>query len=108
MQGGRPDHGALELIGIRGRGGAPRFPTGRTAAGIPGTALCRPLGLNSPHKQVGRPCQRISNLVYRAGAVKIGFVVLLSERPGLECAPRYKELREMAVAAEAAGFDSIS
>ncbi|HLW48996.1 MAG TPA: LLM class flavin-dependent oxidoreductase [bacterium] len=39
--------------------------------------------------------------------MKIGFVVLLGVRPELGRPHRYAEVREMAVAAEAAGFDSI-
>jgi probable F420-dependent oxidoreductase len=39
--------------------------------------------------------------------VKIGFVVLLSLRPELGRAPHYAEVREMALQAEATGFDSI-
>ncbi len=39
--------------------------------------------------------------------MKIGFVVLLSLRPELGRAPRYTEVREMALRAEATGFDSI-
>jgi len=39
--------------------------------------------------------------------LKVGFVVLLSVRPELGRPHRYAEVREMAAAAEAAGFDSI-
>ena len=39
--------------------------------------------------------------------MKVGFNVLLSVRPELGRPHRYAEVREMAVAAEAAGFDSI-
>ena len=39
--------------------------------------------------------------------MKIGFVVLLSVRPELGRPHRYAEVREMAIEAEAAGFDSI-
>jgi probable F420-dependent oxidoreductase len=39
--------------------------------------------------------------------VNIGFIVLLGVRPELGRPHRYSELREMAVAAEEAGFDSI-
>ena len=39
--------------------------------------------------------------------MKIGFVVLLSLPPELGRTPRYTEVREMALQAEAAGFDSI-
>lgn len=39
--------------------------------------------------------------------MKIGFVVLLSLRPELGRTPRYTEVREMALQAEATGFDSI-
>jgi probable F420-dependent oxidoreductase len=43
----------------------------------------------------------------KMGVVKIGFVVMLSVRTELGRSYRYAEVREMAVAAEAAGFDSI-
>lgn len=39
--------------------------------------------------------------------MNIGFIVLLAVRPELGRTPRYSEIREMAVAAEEAGFDSI-
>src|SRR5262249_32585856 len=44
---------------------------------------------------------------YKEGAMKIGVVVMLRHLQELGRAPRYPEVRERALQAEAAGFDSI-
>ena len=39
--------------------------------------------------------------------MKLGFVVVLADTPDIGHQPRYAEVREVALRAEAAGFDSI-